>query len=357
MFHDTLIPFAERWIINMKEEITVIVPVYNVKPYLRQALDSIREQSYSNYKMMVVDDGSTDGCAEICDEYKAADPRIEVVHKKNGGLMSAWVCGLEQVKTEFVVFVDSDDYIAVDMLQIFMESQRKNNADVVIGNYKWFNESNTVREKNKHKAGFYSKERMLKEIYPNMINAGKFQSRGLVLSRWGKLIRTNLIRENLKYCDLRISYGEDLNIMIPVFCDCNSIEIVEEQSSDYHYRMNPHSILHTYKSTMLQQVELLYEKLNQAVSDKRMDYLKTQLQADYLAAIVQCFKNELSNTNGKKVIVNNIELMGENKKVKKAISEVDWKNYELKNKVIIYSLKHRNFFTRDFLIGILQHIK
>ena len=53
------------------------------------------------------------------------------------------------------MFVDSDDYIAVDMLQIFMESQRKNNADVVIGNYKWFNESNTVREKNKHKAGFY----------------------------------------------------------------------------------------------------------------------------------------------------------------------------------------------------------
>ena len=98
-FHDTLIPFAERWIINMKEEITVIVPVYNVKPYLRQALDSIREQSYSNYKMIIVDDGSTDGCAEICDEYKAADPRIEVVYKKNGGLMSAWVCGFEQVKT------------------------------------------------------------------------------------------------------------------------------------------------------------------------------------------------------------------------------------------------------------------
>ena len=65
MFHDTLIPFAERWIINMKEEITVIVPVYNVKPYLRQALDSIREQSYSNYKMIVVDDGSTDSSFSI----------------------------------------------------------------------------------------------------------------------------------------------------------------------------------------------------------------------------------------------------------------------------------------------------
>lgn len=108
---------------------------------------------------------------------------------------------------------------------------------------------------------------------------------------------------------------------------------------------------------MYQQIELLYVKLNQAISDKGMGHLKSQLQADYLAAIVQCFKNELSNPNGKKAVVNNIELMSENKKVKKAISEVEWKNYELKNKVIIYSLKHRNFFTRDFLIEILQHIK
>ena len=344
-------------VLNMKEKITVIVPVYNVKPYLRQALDSIREQSYTNYKMIIVDDGSTDGCAEICDEYKAADSRIEVIHKKNGGLMSAWVCGLEQTQTEFVVFVDSDDYIAADMLRIFVENQRKHNADVVVGNYKWFNESDTVRAKIKNEAGFYSKERMLKEIYPSMINTGKFQGRGLLLSRWGKLIRTDLIRKNLKYCDLRISYGEDLNIMIPVFCDCTSISIVDEEHADYYYRMNTQSIVHTYKSTMRQQIELLYVKLNQAISDKGMGYLKSQLQADYLAAIVQCFKNELSNPNGKKVVVNNIELMGEDKKVKKAIAEVDWKNYELKNKVIIYSLQHRNFFTREFLIGILQHIK
>lgn len=271
--------------------------------------------------------------------------------------MSAWMCGLEQVQTEFVVFVDSDDYIAADMLQIFAESQRNHNADVVVGNYRWFNESDTVRAKSKNKAGFYSKERMLKEIYPSMINTGEFQSRGLLLSRWGKLIRTDLIRENLKYCDFRISYGEDLNIMIPVFCDCASIEIIDEEKSDYYYRMNTQSIVHTYKPTMYQQIELLYVKLNQAISDKGMGHLKSQLQADYLAAIVQCFKNELSNPNGKKAVVNNIELMSENKKVKKAISEVEWKNYELKNKVIIYSLKHRNFFTRDFLIEILQHIK
>lgn len=342
---------------DMNENITVIVPVYNVKRYLRQSLESIISQSYKNFKVIIVDDGSTDGCASICDEYAKSDKRIDVIHKNNGGLMSAWVCGLERVKTEFVVFVDSDDYIATDMLKLFEEKQRENDADVVVGNYKWFNTSNAVRAKSRNPAGYYPKDRIEKEIYPSMINTGQFQTRGLLLSRWGKLIRTELIRKNLKYCDFRISYGEDLNIMIPVFCDCNSISIIDEVNSDYYYRMNNQSIVHTYKSTMYQQVELLYKRLYQAVSEKKIDGMNHQLQADYLAAIVQCFKNELSNPNGRRIIVNNIASMGENDKVKKAIDEVHWQNYELKNKIIIYSLSHCSFITREVLIGILRLLK
>ncbi|MDY4576591.1 MAG: glycosyltransferase family 2 protein [Anaerobutyricum hallii] len=341
----------------MNENITVIVPVYNVKDYLRQSLDSIIGQSYKNFKVIIVDDGSTDGCASICDEYAKSDMRMDVIHKNNGGLMSAWVCGLERVQTEFVVFVDSDDYIAPDMLQLFVEKQREHNADVVVGNYKRINTSNVVRAKSRNPAGYYAKDRIKKEIYPSMINTGKFQTRGLLLSRWGKLIRTELIRKNLKYCDFRISYGEDLNIMIPVFCDCNSISIIDDANSDYYYRMNNQSIVHIYKPTMYQQVELLYAKLYQAVSEKNVDGMNDQLQADYLAAIVQCFKNELSNPNGQRIIVNNIARMCENDKVKKAIAEVDWKHYELKNKVIIFTLSCRSFITRETLIGILRVLK
>lgn len=105
----------------MDEKITIIVPVYNVKNYFLQSLNSIVNQSYTNYKIIIVDDGSTDGCSEICDEYARSDARINVVHKKNGGLMSAWIQELKQVKTEFVVFVDSDDYISANMLEIFKD--------------------------------------------------------------------------------------------------------------------------------------------------------------------------------------------------------------------------------------------
>lgn len=341
----------------MKERITVIVPVYNVKKYLRQSLDSIINQSYKDYKVIVVDDGSTDGCAEICNEYASKNSIIETIHKKNGGLMSAWICGLEHVKTEFVVFVDSDDYIASDMLRVYDEEQKRSKADIVVGNYKWFNESNSVRAKNINEIGIYSKERIEKELYPQMINAGGFQKRGLLLSRWGKMIRTELIRKNLKYCDLRVSYGEDINIMIPVFCDCNIISIIDKENSDYYYRMNNESIIHTYKPTMYQQVEILYIQLYKVTSEKNMGFLNMQLQADYLAAIVQCFKNELSNPSGQEKIISNITHIQENPRVQRAIEEVSWENYEVKNKVVIFSLQHWNFFTKKILIRIMQAIR
>lgn len=341
----------------MKEKITVIVPVYNVKKYLRRSLDSIINQNYKDYKVIIVDDGSTDGCAEICDEYASRNSIIETIHKKNGGLMSAWICGLEHVKTEFVVFVDSDDYIASNMLRVYDAEQKRSKADIVVGNYRWFNESTSVRGKNTNEIGVYSKERIERELYPRMINAGGFQKRGLPLSRWGKMIRTELIRKNLKYCDLRVSYGEDINIMIPVFCDCNIISIVDDENADYYYRMNNESIIHTYKPTMYRQVEILYTQLYKVTSEKGMAFLNTQLQADYLAAIVQCYKNELSGPNEQEKIINNITHIRENPRVQKAIKEVCWKNYEIKNKVVIFSLQHWNFFTKNILTWIMQVIK
>lgn len=341
----------------MNEKITVIVPVYNVKKYLRQALDSIINQSYKNYKVVIVDDGSTDGCGKICDEYADIDSRIKVIHKTNGGLMSAWICGLEQTATEFVVFVDSDDYIAADMLEIFDNEQKKQNSDIIIGNYRWVNGSKEKRAVEKCNTGFYDKDKIKKEIYPTMINTGKFQNRGIELSRWGKMIRTELIKKNLKYCDLRVSYGEDLNIMVPVLCDCKTIAIIDDENADYFYRMNKQSIIHSYKATMYQQVRILYNKLYKVIHKKEMDIFEQQLQADYLAAIVQCYKNELSNPDGLKRIIKNIDLMHNDHLLQKAITEVDWKKYDKKNKIIIHILKNWNFFEKNVATRMLRIMK
>ncbi len=112
--------------------ISVIVPVYNVEPYIRKCIESIQNQTYKNLEIILVDDGSTDGSGITCDEYAAKDKRIRVIHKKNGGLSDARNAGLEICNGDFIGFVDSDDYIADDMYETLYDFAMKNNLDVAM---------------------------------------------------------------------------------------------------------------------------------------------------------------------------------------------------------------------------------
>lgn len=110
--------------------ISIIVPVFNVEPYLRKCVDSLISQTFVDIEIILVDDGSTDNSANICDEYSLKDKRIKVIHKKNGGLSDARNAGLEICKGEYIGFVDGDDYVSENMYQILYDKAVKFNADV-----------------------------------------------------------------------------------------------------------------------------------------------------------------------------------------------------------------------------------
>lgn len=112
--------------------ITVIVPIYNVESLLPRCIDSILAQTYKNLEIILVDDGSPDGCGRICDEYAASDPRIRVIHQENGGLAAARNAGLEIARGEFLGFVDSDDHIAPEMYETLLDGIEKGNGDIAI---------------------------------------------------------------------------------------------------------------------------------------------------------------------------------------------------------------------------------
>lgn len=117
----------------MEPCISVIVPVYKVETYLRKCVDSILSQTYQNLEIILVDDGSPDNCGAICDEYAQKDPRIKVIHKKNGGLSDARNTGMEIMSGEFVGFVDSDDWIEPQMYQRLYELIEHFDADMAFG--------------------------------------------------------------------------------------------------------------------------------------------------------------------------------------------------------------------------------
>ncbi len=113
--------------------VSVIVPVYNVEPYLRRCLDSIVNQSYTNLEIILVDDGSLDNSPQICDDYAAKDKRIIVIHKKNGGLSDARNAGLDVCKGEYISFVDSDDWVDEKYVEKLFSLIIEENADIAIG--------------------------------------------------------------------------------------------------------------------------------------------------------------------------------------------------------------------------------
>lgn len=122
-----------------EKKVSIIVPVYNVKEYVSECLNSLLDQSYWNIEIIVVDDGSTDGSGEICDSYSQKDPRIHVIHQVNGGAASARNAALDCMKGDYVAFVDSDDVAKPRMIESLVDELEKNCADIAVCSYsKWF---------------------------------------------------------------------------------------------------------------------------------------------------------------------------------------------------------------------------
>ena len=120
----------------MSPKICVIVPIYNVEPYLRSCLDSLLAQTCSDAEFILVDDGATDSCGAICEEYAARDGRFRVIHKENGGLVSARKAGLQEARGEYVTYVDGDDSVEPELLAQCMEAiVRYGGVDVLLHGY------------------------------------------------------------------------------------------------------------------------------------------------------------------------------------------------------------------------------
>lgn len=281
----------------MDAMISIIVPVYNVELYLNTCLDSIRAQTYRNFEVILVDDGSTDSCGKICDEYSNRDDRFKVIHKKNGGLMSAWKKGLEYAKANLIMFVDSDDWVEKNTLEIFYNEYLKTKAEVICCSFFHSFKNKDIPDDHTVKPGFYNKKRIENEIFPVLINDGKPLSRGVRICRWAKLINKELLVNNLFWTDDQITIGEDLNIMFPIILETSSIDILSEQYL-YHYRSNDESIMKKVSPEMFSKVELLYEKEMQIANFYKKIYdFTNQITMDFCDLSMNIFIKEYKHDN------------------------------------------------------------
>lgn len=148
-------------VMDVQPLISVIIPVYNVENYVKRCINSILKQTYSFWELIVVDDGSTDGSGAICDEFSKLDSRITIIHKTNGGVSSARLKGVNVSKGDYITFVDADDALRPDALEVLTKAAANYKSDVIIGDFEK-NSSNSMKRINSNRvSGWLNKEEYL----------------------------------------------------------------------------------------------------------------------------------------------------------------------------------------------------
>ncbi len=227
--------------------ISIIVPVYNVEPYLRRCVDSITCQTYRNLEIILVDDGSPDGCPAICDEYASMDARIRVIHKENGGLSSARNAGLDAANGAYVGFIDSDDYIHPRYCELLYKAFLGSEADIAIADYLQTDKLDEVFEDN------LSVDTSIRVESDIDINAAMY-----VLA-WGKLYKNSLLR-NIRFVE-SIPFSEDRIFNFCIYGAFPNLKMVYVPAKLYYYVQRPGSITHNASYVaQFKEVELLDEQ-------------------------------------------------------------------------------------------------
>ena len=281
-------------------KISVIIPVYNTAKYMDQCIESVLAQTMTDIEIMLVDDGSTDGISgKKCDEFAARDSRVKVIHKENGGLQSAWIAGTVEATSDYVSYVDSDDWIDADMMEGLYgltsvaqeeagqageasgwEIGYKNpfiDSEIVAGNYIVEKTGERRKETQALQPGVYTGAE-LDKIRRRLLGE---EVRPVTMSRCMKLISRKLVLENIKYCDPTIFMSEVKRLAIA------------KDSYFYHYRLVGSSMAHSYKPNFLKDLELSNKTFREILKDKGIENADQQMDREFVMILLLVMKNEL----------------------------------------------------------------
>lgn len=218
--------------------ITVIVPIYNVEKYLSRCIESIMAQTFSDIELILVDDQSPDRCGEICDIYAKKDYRIQVIHKKNGGVCKARNAALDIASGEYITFCDADDYFETNHLEQLLVSAKKYGADLTRGGYAAVDEEGKLLRIKNRGFGLWdipSEEKRVDYAISFLYDGNGREENGFEV--WGTLFRAEIIENHhIRFCESCSNFAEDLGFTTEYLLCCNRVCTIEEQGYCYVQR-------------------------------------------------------------------------------------------------------------------------
>ena len=330
---------------------SVIVPIYNVEKYLRKCIESVLDQSFTDYELILVDDGSPDRCPAICDEYAEKDPRIKVIHKKNGGLVSARQAGIQIAQGDYIFNLDGDDALCLDALESAWKIIADTHADIVSFSYRHSIDGkigdvieDLVDE------GLYNKKQIEAHIFPRLLSDRNMQH--IFYFSWGKAIRRELALKHQMRVDTKISLGEDLSCSVPCYLEAETVYM--SKKAIYLYTIRNDSISTDFKTKQINQIEYVVRGLRNIEEKKPTDF---EAQISRFSCFM-CFAILAAAAEGNHFkAVKELKSMILNSSHKEEIRKAQFENITIKSRIAIFLMKRRWIYLAFYFLYFCKEIK
>ncbi len=279
-------------------KISVVVPVYNTVKYLKKCIDSLINQSFTDFQIILVDDGSTDGSEKICDEYEKIDDRIKVIHQKNSGVVRARKTGLKAADGDYIYYVDSDDWVDENIIKSFMDILLQYSVHMIlIDNKREYENGNSFVSVLPFGEGLYDQGWIKNEMLEQLMRTDVFFASSDRGAYWNYLIDKKILSKNQKIISDQIRIWDDVVVTYPCLLDSDYIYI--KKNIYYHYRQRRDSLKRTRDSQEYGRLQLVYKLLvKRFVNEVKRETLLKQAKYILLYSLLFAVPQSMQATDG-----------------------------------------------------------
>lgn len=322
--------------------ISVIVPVYNAEKYLEKCVESVRNQSFQDWELLLVDDGSRDGTRAICDRCAADDDRVRVFHKKNGGVSSARNLGLREAKGEYIAFLDVDDRYEYRFLETLWSAMEQAGADTAACAHLNLYADGSKTVEPVLPAGVYDRQGIREGIVDPLVGDRLCRPlfNGFI---WRYLYSASIIRDN--HIAFEGAYLEDELFLIEYFCHAGKLVVTEEPL--YRYFLNPSSVTHRYMPDFIKVFGRFMERKEALVKQYGLEDARPQWrESANWAGLVIAIGNEYARDNPKKIRARQkaVQALCERPEMKKAIEAMTPECPTPNKQMVVNLVKKKHYF-------------
>lgn len=325
--------------------VSIIVPIYNVEKYLHRCVDSIIKQTYENIEIILVDDGSPDNCPRICEEYAKRDNRIKIIHKNNGGLASARNAGMKMSKGDYILFVDSDDWINENTVEDLLIIAVENDVDFVRFTPVTASHPNKIDStpvdfgtEDIMEDGIYDKEKIRKDIFSRLFVTSNL-TMGPIVAVWRSLYKSKFLFDNNLYFYEDIKYSEDAIFSAKVVYNSNKFYYLKG-GYYYNYFYNNNSITKSFKQDRWQVCKALSMRFKQEFESKECYDFTNQLYLEDIYNVLNALGQNKS-LNTLKERYKYVKNIFNDDFTKKCMNHIHLAEVNFKMKIVLNLIKYR----------------